>query len=148
MPDAKRSEVAPSIVEWEPYLRAWRQRLEAEEQARQEREFAVHAAAERAALGLVNRFGVDRVYLFGSLAGHASAPFGPHSDVDLAVEGLAAERYWAALAAVEKEIPVDVAIDLVRLEDAVPSLVERVRSTGVVLADGAEIRGDRRRPGE
>jgi uncharacterized protein len=120
---------------WEPYQRAWRRRLAAETEARRTAEQTADAAARRCAHLLVDRFGVSRVYLFGSLAGQTSAPFGPHSDIDLAVEGLAPDRYWAALAALDPELPSGTSLDLVPLEDAHPSLASRIRSTGEVLAE-------------
>lgn len=133
---------------WEPYIQAWHRRGLAEEHARQAVEQVAYAAACRAAQLLVDRFGADRVYLFGSLTGKAAAPFGSRSDIDLAVEGLPSRHYWTALAETEMEVPAGTRVDLVRLEDAFPSLAARVRSTGEVLADGAAIRGACCRPGE
>jgi predicted nucleotidyltransferase len=69
--------------------------------------------------------GAQRILLFGSLAeGRAR----PDSDLDLAVGGLAADRYFAALAEAMRlaECPVD----LVRLEEASDSLRERIASEG------------------
>ena len=127
--------------EWDPYFRAWRERLQ-QERLRQ----AIEAASARqttlrAAVVLVQEFGCTKAYLFGSLTGKGSAPFGPHSDVDLAVEGLSPERYFRALVALENVFAAGARFDLVRLEDAVPSLAERIRASGEVLADGASVRG-------
>ena len=129
------SRMAQTESRWEPYQRAWRRRLAAETEARRTAEQTALAAARRCARLLVERFGARRVYLFGSLGGHTAAPFGPHSDIDLAVEGLQPDRYWAALAALDPELPPETSLDLVRLDDAHPSLASRVRSTGEVFAE-------------
>jgi predicted nucleotidyltransferase len=64
----------------------------------------------------------------GSLAwGGAHA----RSDVDLLVEGLPASDWLRAAAAAEDVIGAPV--DLVRIEDAPSSLIERVRRDGVLL---------------
>jgi predicted nucleotidyltransferase len=131
--------------EWEPYVRAWRKRLQDERRDRAVEAEIARKAALRAAAVLVEEFGCTKVYLFGSLTGKGSSRFGQHSDVDLAVEGLPAARYLAALAALENVFQPGTRFDLVRLEDAVPSLVARVHSMGEMLADGAPIRGARRR---
>jgi uncharacterized protein len=120
---------------WEPYARAWRRRLAAEETAHRRAAESARAAARRCAEILLDRFAAHRVYLFGSLTGQAAAPFGPHSDIDLAVEGLAAESYWAALGALDPELPPGTHLDLVRLEDASPSLVTRIHQSGEVLGE-------------
>ena len=69
--------------------------------------------------------GVERVVLFGSLA---TGEVNSNSDVDLAVEGLAPARYFAALADLMALFRGPV--DLVRIEDAPPSLRHRIESEG------------------
>ena len=102
-----------------------------------------HAAAARAAheragllrarLGEVARLlgkrGARRIWLYGSLL-PGRQPHGS-SDVDLAVEGLPAAGLMRTLLDVEDLIEAEV--DLVRLEEAGPSLVRRI------LAEGQEI---------
>lgn len=81
---------------------------------------------------LVEGFGASRVWLFGSLVwGHPDDA----SDLDLAAEGLAEESYFRALAALLRDSAVPV--DLVRLEEAPPSLRERILEGGLLL-EGAE----------
>lgn len=66
--------------------------------------------------------------LFGSLAeGRA----GPASDVDLAVEGIRPDRYFACLA--DLMALFGAPVDLVRLEEASPSLRDRVDAMGIAL---------------
>jgi len=74
---------------------------------------------------LVDEFSASRIILFGSLA---KGNFAPESDIDLAVEGLARESYFAALAAVNRLSPWWV--DLKPLEDLEPRFRERVLTTG------------------
>jgi predicted nucleotidyltransferase len=88
----------------------------------------------RSRLGLVVRclteeYGVREVILFGSLV-----EGGTHagSDVDLAVRGLAAARTFEALARVAEIL--DCNVDLVELETARPSLLQRIAETGEALA--------------
>jgi predicted nucleotidyltransferase len=69
--------------------------------------------------------GARRVWLFGSLARgtpHAS------SDVDLAAEGVTAASYFAALA--DLMLIFGTAVDLVRTEQAGPTLRERILAEG------------------
>lgn len=93
-----------------------------------ERRDRLMAAAPRLAGVLRREYGVARVTLFGSLAwGRADE----HADIDLFVEGLAAERYFEALGALLSEAPGPV--DLVRAEDAPETLRRRVAAEGTPL---------------
>lgn len=77
---------------------------------------------------LVERFAVRRVVLFGSpLEGRLHE----HSDIDLAVEGLAPERYWEALW--RAEAAAGRHVDLVPTEDASDAVRERLATVGEVL---------------
>ena len=53
------------------------------------------------------------------------------TDIDLATEGLPRERHLDAMADLMRALPC--AVDLVRLEEAPPSLVARVRAEGEAL---------------
>ena len=86
--------------------------------------------ARQSAKLLREEFGASRVRLFGSATRRPW--FTPWSDVDLAVWGLAPERFFAAVAAVTK-ISAEIAVDLVDAEQcsqAVRTAIER---------DGAEL---------
>jgi predicted nucleotidyltransferase len=102
------------------------QALEAAERQRgQDRAGRLLARAAEARQLLVGRHGAGRVWLFGSLvAGEPTA----HSDVDLAVEGLAGSAYFSALA--DLMALFQGPVDLVRIEEASESLRERVLSEG------------------
>lgn len=81
---------------------------------------------------LAETFGARRVWLFGSLVtglGHA------RSDIDLAVEGLAATDYFRALADLGDAAPCKV--DLVRLEDIDQGFRARIVEEGELLVDRA-----------
>jgi predicted nucleotidyltransferase len=77
---------------------------------------------------LVRRYGVTRVWLFGSLLGDVLEE---SSDVDLAVEGLEPARYWDASWRCDDAMGRHV--DLVPIEDAQPTIRELVAREGVVL---------------
>lgn len=121
-----------SREEWDRYVRAASRRttpaeLTPEEQ--EERERLLQRARE-AASALKVQFGVRRVLVFGSLA--HSAWFVPDSDVDLAVEGLAGEEYWAAWNLVE-DIIGDRQVDLIDIETASDSLRHAIEQHGIEL---------------
>ncbi len=76
---------------------------------------------------LTQRYGARRVTLFGSLArGDATA----RSDVDLACEGIEPSRYFDALA--DLMTLFSAPVDLVRLEEAPESLLQRIAAEGRV----------------
>lgn len=102
--------------------------METREQARFDQ--AQLAAAACAQL-LKERYGVRQVHLFGSLAGQS--PWHSRSDIDLAVEGLAPERYVRALSELWALLPTGLELDLVTLEDASPEMRARIGSAGINL---------------
>jgi predicted nucleotidyltransferase len=114
-----------------PYVAAWRRRWQAEEEAVQRRRSQALAEAERAARMLVERYGVRKVVLFGSLAW---GRFQMTSDVDLAADGLAPERFFRAAADLSREISVP--IDLKLISDCPPVLRRRIAEEGMVLFEG------------
>lgn len=71
-------------------------------------------------------YGIDRAYLFGSLT--QPSRFTPRSDVDVAVETIAPETFFVAMAALSEAVERDV--DLVLL-DMCP-FADRIRQTGVI----------------
>jgi predicted nucleotidyltransferase len=84
----------------------------------------------QAAAKLKTAYGARKVILFGSLV-HA-AWFSSASDVDIAVEGLPAEAYWAAWRMIE-QLVAERSVDLVELETARPSLRDSIESDGMSL---------------
>ena len=111
--------------------RETRRRRDAAARAQQKeaRRNAWHAARQAASV-LEDEFGVERVVLFGSVA--REERLSPHSDLDLAVEGLAPMAYYRAVARLQS-IPEKMTVDLVRLESCRDSLRQTVDETGVEL---------------
>lgn len=96
--------------------------------ARDERVAALRSRLDDAARALA-ACGATRVLLFGSFA-----TGDPHeaSDVDLAVEGLPVTAYWRAIDVACRALRTD-DVDLVRLEEAPPSLRACIVTEGVEL---------------
>jgi predicted nucleotidyltransferase len=88
------------------------------------------ARVREVAAALRTRFGARRVVLFGSLA-HA-AWFARDSDIDMAVEGVAAGQYWEAWRVADGIIP-DRPVDLVELETAGDGLRRAIDRYGLDL---------------
>lgn len=87
-------------------------------------------AAHRAAKLLKNEFDASEVILFGSLARRGS--FSLYSDIDLAVRGIAPEKFFAASAAIER-VDVNFQIDLVDLETCPAALLQKIEKDGKPL---------------
>lgn len=121
-----------------PYVAAWRERRQLEQEQLARRLQVGRKAAIRCAEFLAKRYAVRRVYLFGSMLGNTLVH--QRSDIDLAVVGLSAEQYVRALADIWDLLPPGFELDLVPLEDAFPEMIERIRTEGEVLYDAQEIR--------
>ncbi len=117
---------------WQHYLEGARLRPKAPAplpSVQKERERLL--AVVRCAAGeLKVRFGARRVFLIGSLVQETC--FSAHSDVDLAVEGLAGDAYWDAWRMVEEMIA-DRPVDLIDMETAGESMLRTVQRYGVEL---------------
>jgi len=98
-------------------------RREEEQRRRHAQNTARHVAEY-----LRRAYGVDRVVLFGSMAGD-EIPLGPRSDIDLAVWGLDKADYYEAVAHVQDEAA-PFQVDLVCIEQAPESLRDAVRREG------------------
>jgi predicted nucleotidyltransferase len=106
-------------------LEAVARRDEAAAIAARARAAALRARLPTAVDALRSRFGAKAVWLFGSLAG---GDFRLDSDVDLAVDALAPELYFGAVAELSRVLGVDV--DLVVLESCPASLRDEVLVRG------------------
>lgn len=82
------------------------------------------AIAEECAYVLKERFGVQKVYLFGSVTGES--PWHDRSDIDIAVEGLTPQNYLKALSTLDELLPLGLEIDLITMEDASPKLMANI----------------------
>jgi predicted nucleotidyltransferase len=107
---------------------SFRARILAERKVAADRAAELRTRAQEAARNLVAGCGATRVWLFGSLAwGEAHVA----SDVDLLVEGLPSEAWGLACGLAEAKVGAPV--DVVRVEDAPPELVARIREQGILL---------------
>lgn len=114
----------------ESYKAAWQKRFkEDEERLKRKAEQAKKTVIEMSRV-LVEKFGAKRVWLFGSLI---EGFFWKGSDIDLAVEGLSSEVYFAALSEIWGLLPSAMELDLIPLEDAYESLRERILKKGELL---------------
>jgi predicted nucleotidyltransferase len=113
------------------YVAAHVERALARERARQALRVERRGRARSAAAALRASYGAGvAVHLFGSVVDAGRFRLG--SDIDLAVVGLPADRYYEAWAVAEKAAGTNV--DLIRLEDAPAWLAEEVRTGGERLA--------------
>lgn len=111
--------------------RAGAARREAESQRRRAEHLArAWEVANAAAALLRDRYGATRVVILGSLA--QPDRFHAHSDVDLAVWGIDERLYLHAVADVTA-LDADVLVDLVRVEEATPSLRVTIEQEGQEL---------------
>ena len=83
--------------------------------------------ARKAAKLLKSEFGAEKVFVFGSLL-HKSS-FTLWSDIDLSASGIAADKYYAAVAAVS-DLSSSTKIDLIDLESCRPSLRDTILKEG------------------
>lgn len=79
---------------------------------------------------LKEKYGAEKVYLYGSLAW---GNFQAHSDIDLFVCGLKADHYWKMQLQVE-ELAAPFAVSVVCDDEAYPSLKKKVLERGLLLA--------------
>ena len=108
-------------------IRRRRAKMSAEISSRRRR---ANLVARKAAKLLKSEFGVTEVILFGSLARREG--FTPWSDIDLAVRGIAPEKFFAAFGAIER-IDVNFQINLVELETCPPHLLKSIEKDGKPL---------------
>jgi uncharacterized protein len=113
------------------YAAGWTRRHRDKTRALDRSTQAKLAAARRIAEVLARQYGVDRVYLLGSLARGTTVH--ESSDVDIAVEGLAPDRYFEALAELWDLLPPGAELDMVPLEYASAEMLAVVKSEGVML---------------
>ncbi|MCK6561222.1 nucleotidyltransferase domain-containing protein [candidate division KSB1 bacterium] len=95
-----------------PYIEAYRRRIRGARVSRRQRAELARELALGCAQKLADEFGATRVYLCGSLA---EGRFRLTSDIDLAVEGLAPEKFFKASAAIAR-FARDFDVDLIPFE--------------------------------
>ena len=88
------------------------------------------SVARKAAKLLKTNFGAKEVILFGSLARRGS--FSLYSDIDLAVRGIAPDKFYAAISAM-MDVSVEFKIDVVEPEDCSPAMFKNIEKDGKPL---------------
>lgn len=112
------------------YQATARQREVQRQKNTQLRREAAWLVAKQAAALLKKQFAAQRVVAYGSLVhGHW---FHAHSDIDLAVDGIAPESFWAAWAALDS-LGGSFEINLIAVETAPTALRTVVDREGVIL---------------
>jgi predicted nucleotidyltransferase len=112
------------------YQKAAQQRRHQKTQQLTVRRERAWGVAQQAAHVLKSQFGAARVVAFGSVL--ASNRFHQHSDVDLAVWGLAEGSYYQAVGRLQG-LDTDITVDLIEGERASPALLARIQKAGIPL---------------
>jgi predicted nucleotidyltransferase len=123
-------EHATDSVKMQQYRQAARRRETERRAARSHRRQQALAVARRAAHLLRHEFGASRVALFGSA--REEGLFFERSDVDIAAWGLSEDSYFRAVSAL-LSLDASISVDLVRVEEARPSLRAVIEQEGVLL---------------
>ncbi len=126
MTDATRSPIPPA--EMAAYREAARQHHRAEKEHLRVRHQRAWELVCQAARLLKERFGAERVVLFGSLAHQGR--FNRWSDVDIAVWGIRPEDTWRALGAV-MDLASDIEVNLVDMACCRPAIKAVIEREGV-----------------
>ncbi len=117
------------------YRMGFRARLERRREAQERlRQRALQAVEERVPCVIARSSSVQRAYLFGSLT--RPGAFHEASDIDIAVEGITAQEYFALWRALEQALP-DWEVDLRDITS--PShFSDLIRKTGVLIYERAD----------
>ena len=100
------------MPEIQEYIEAYRRRAKHAQKVTQRRAEKACEVAWQCAAKLAEEFGIERVFLFGSLA---EGRFRATSDIDLVVEGLAPSLYFKASAKISR-FAGEFEVDLIPLE--------------------------------
>jgi predicted nucleotidyltransferase len=114
------------------YVEYWQQAQARQLRSRQQAADQAWKAVAEMAEVLRRDFGASRIVVFGSLA---KGRFAEESDIDLAVAGIPKERFFEALAKVNRHS--QRWVDLKPLEDLDPYFRQRILQTGIELEDTA-----------
>jgi predicted nucleotidyltransferase len=128
MSDARKTSGIAGDCVMKDYLTYWQGRMVQQQAHHQQLRQQARSDITRIAPLLVHEFGAIRIILFGSLV---KGTFTAESDIDLAVEGILSDHYFAAMAAVNRMTPRW--IDLKPLEELAPHVRQRILTTGEVI---------------
>lgn len=122
-----------AMRDYSKYVEVWKKRaIERQKELAQRKEKAAHEAMRLVRI-LVQEYGVQQVYVFGSLVQDDSF-LTETSDIDLAVYGLDPKLYFRALGRIQDATKFGV--DLVTMESCSDSLREAILKEGRLLYDG------------
>lgn len=125
------------MKDYSRYVEAWKKRaIERQKELARRKEKAIHEAMRLARI-LVQEYGVQQVYVFGSLVLDDSF-LTETSDIDLAVYGLDPKLYFRALGRLQDAT--EFGVDLVTMESCSDSLKEVILKEGRLLYDGSPAR--------
>ncbi len=111
------------------YVKTWLQKEKKKRQEINQKREKAFKKARKISKMLKEDFKINSVILFGSLAENK---FWQHSDIDLAVKGLAAENYLTVFSKAS-DIASPFKVDLVIIEDAPESLLKKINNKGMKL---------------
>ena len=111
------------------YKKYWDERASHDKIAREKLRRQALKVSKRLGEILISDFHAKKVVLFGSILDKDG--FREGSDIDMAVEGLPAELYFAALGRLIMESPFD--IDLKPIEEVSPLLKQRIEKGKVLF---------------
>ena len=123
-----KGEASPHTA-YAAYLPHLRRRWQAQQAEWQRRQQEAWSAARQVAGILYEQFGARQVIAFGSLL--RPGRFDDRSDIDLAVAGIPAARFFRAWATAGASCPFE--LDLVDLADCAPTLRDHIKQEGVQL---------------
>ena len=115
------------VQQLQAYQKAAQQRRHQKAQRLAQRHAHAWRVAQQAAQMLKRQFGATQVVVFGSVL--SPKRFHPHSDVDLAVWGLAEGLYYQAVGRLQG-LDADIAVDLIEGERVPAAIQATIRKTG------------------
>jgi predicted nucleotidyltransferase len=108
-----------------PYLKYWKTKIQERKSQLKERKKELIKYAEDCSSLLKHEFGVNKVYLIGSLA--RDYKINEKTDIDLLVSGLPNKKYFIALNKLYKLVPKGVNIDLITVESISESMKKTIK---------------------
>lgn len=117
------------MTEFSSYVEGWKRKWAADEAAARARSAVAWERCERIRDLLRDVFGARRVVVTGSLA---RGEFRTGSDVDIAIEGVSDDQFFAASAEAQR-VAGDLPLDVVPMEAGSEAYLTELRAIGVVL---------------
>lgn len=115
------------------FIDYWQQRQQQQAAEREALRQRAWQQVQRSAQVLRQQFGATGVFVYGSLV---KDRFSAESDIDIAVAGLAKERFYEAVAAVNEGC--DRWIDLKPIESLEPYFWQRIQTQGIWINEATE----------